>query len=48
MATVIEDNTTEEQSSVVRFLWVKELNEIDINKECFLLRWELFVALSGP
>jgi hypothetical protein len=34
MATVLEDFTTEEQRSVVRFLWAKGLNAKDI---CFLL-----------
>jgi hypothetical protein len=36
MATVLEGCTTEEQRSVVRFLWTKGLNEKDIRKECFL------------
>jgi hypothetical protein len=34
MATVLEC-TTEEQYSVVRFLWVKGLNAKDIHKEMF-------------
>jgi hypothetical protein len=36
MATVLEDCTTEEQGSVVRFLWGKELNaKKNIYKEMF-------------
>jgi hypothetical protein len=35
MATVLEGCTTVEQRSVVRFLWAKELNTIDIRKEMF-------------
>jgi hypothetical protein len=35
MATVLEKCTTEEQRSLVRFLWAKGLNENDINKEMF-------------
>jgi hypothetical protein len=35
MATVLEKCTTEEQRSVVRFLWVNELNAKDIHKEMF-------------
>jgi hypothetical protein len=37
MATVLEVNTTEEQHSVVRFLWTKGLNARDINKEMLLV-----------
>jgi hypothetical protein len=37
MATVLEDNTTEEQHSVVCFLLAKGLNAKDIHKEMFLL-----------
>jgi hypothetical protein len=33
MATVLEGYTTEEQRSVVRFLWAKVLNTKDIHKE---------------
>jgi hypothetical protein len=33
MATVLKDCTTEEQSSVVRFMWAKGLNAKDILKE---------------
>jgi hypothetical protein len=33
MTTVIEDGTTEERRSVVRFLWAKELNAKDIHKQ---------------
>jgi hypothetical protein len=36
MATVLEVYTTEEQRSVLRFLWAKGLNAIDIHKEIFL------------
>jgi hypothetical protein len=32
MATVLEENTTEKQHSVVRFLWAKGLNAMDIHK----------------
>jgi hypothetical protein len=35
MATVPEKYTTEEQSSVLRFLWAKGLNAKDIHKEMF-------------
>jgi hypothetical protein len=35
MATVLEGFTTEEQRSVVRFLWAKGLNTNDIHKEMF-------------
>jgi hypothetical protein len=35
MATVLEVCTTEEQRSVVRFLWAKGLNAKDIHKEMF-------------
>jgi hypothetical protein len=33
MATVLEECTTEEQRSVVLFLWAKGLNAKDIHKE---------------
>jgi hypothetical protein len=33
MATVFEGYTTEEQRSLVRFVWAKGLNAKDINKE---------------
>jgi hypothetical protein len=33
MATMLEEYTTEEQRSVVRFLWAKELNAKDVHKE---------------
>jgi hypothetical protein len=36
MVTVLE-SYTEEQSSVVRFLWEKWLNAKDIHKEMFLV-----------
>jgi hypothetical protein len=35
MATVLEEYITEEQRSVVRFLWAKGLNAKDIHKEIF-------------
>jgi hypothetical protein len=33
MATVLQECTTEEQCSVVRFLWAKALNAKDIQKK---------------
>jgi hypothetical protein len=35
MATALEECTTEEQRSVVVFLWAKGLNAKDIHKEMF-------------
>jgi hypothetical protein len=35
MATVLEEYDTEEQRSVVHFLWAKGLNAEDIHKEMF-------------
>jgi hypothetical protein len=35
MATVLEVYATEEQRSVMRFLWTKGLNSKDIHKEMF-------------
>jgi hypothetical protein len=35
MGTVIEECTTKEQRSLVRFLWEKGLNGKDIHKEMF-------------
>jgi hypothetical protein len=35
MAIVFEEYNTEEQSSVVRFLWAKGFNSKDIHKEMF-------------
>jgi hypothetical protein len=35
MATMLEEYTTEDQNSVVRFLWAKGLNTKDIHKEIF-------------
>jgi hypothetical protein len=35
MATVLEKYTAEEQRSVVRFLWAKGFNAMDIHKEMF-------------
>jgi hypothetical protein len=37
IATVLEENTTEEQRSLVRFLWTKGLNANDIYEEMFPL-----------
>jgi hypothetical protein len=37
MATVLEEGTTQEQSSVVRFCGEKRLNAKDIHKELFLI-----------
>jgi transposase len=37
MATVLDESTTEEQRSVVRFLAAKGLNAKDIHKEMFLV-----------
>jgi hypothetical protein len=37
MATVLVEYTTEEQRSVVRFLWAKGFNAKDIHKEMFLV-----------
>jgi hypothetical protein len=36
MAPVLEGYTTEEQRSVVRFLWAKGLNAKDIHKKSFM------------
>jgi hypothetical protein len=35
MVTMLEDFTTEEQHSLVRFLWAKGLSAKDINKRMF-------------
>jgi hypothetical protein len=35
MAIVLQEYTTEEQRSVVRFLWAKGLDAKDIHKEMF-------------
>jgi hypothetical protein len=35
MATVLEECNTEEQRSVLRFLWTERLNAKDIHKEMF-------------
>jgi hypothetical protein len=37
MATVLKEYTTEEQISLVHFLWAKGLVERDIHKEVFLV-----------
>jgi hypothetical protein len=39
-----EDCTTQDQRSVVRFLWARGLNAKDIHKECFLFMGEVFVT----
>jgi hypothetical protein len=45
MTTVREEYTTEEQRSVVRFLWTKGLNTKNIHKEMFpVYGGEVFVA----
>jgi hypothetical protein len=45
MAIVLEECTTEEQRSVVCFLWEKGLNVKDIHKEMFpVYRWEMTAA----
>jgi hypothetical protein len=44
MATVLEEYTTEEQRSVVRFLWAKGLNAKDIHKEIFHLYGEMCLS----
>jgi hypothetical protein len=42
---MVTELPTEEQHSVVRFLWAKGLNAKDIHKEMFpVLQWEVFVA----
>jgi hypothetical protein len=35
MATVLQEDTAEEQRSIVPFLWAKGLNGNDIHKETF-------------
>jgi hypothetical protein len=35
MVTMLEEYATEEQHSVVHFLWAKGLNTMDIHKEMF-------------
>jgi hypothetical protein len=37
MAAVLEEYTTEEQRSVVLFLWAKGVNAKDIHREMFLV-----------
>jgi hypothetical protein len=44
MATVLEECTTEQQRSVVRFLWAKELNANGIHKDIFQFTVGVFVA----
>jgi hypothetical protein len=44
MATVLEVYTTEEQRSVVFFLWIKGLNAKIFIKKYFLLTVEVFVG----
>jgi hypothetical protein len=42
--TVLENCTTEEQRSVLLFLWTKRLNAKDIHEQIFCLRWEVFAS----
>jgi hypothetical protein len=44
LATVLEDCTTEEKRSDVRFLLEKGLSVKDIYEKCSCLRWEVSVA----
>jgi hypothetical protein len=44
MSTVFEKYTTEEQRSVVRFLWAKGLDENDIYKGMLPVYSGMFVA----
>jgi hypothetical protein len=45
MTTVLEEYTTEEQLSVVRFfLWENELYAKDVHKKVSCLRWKVFFA----
>jgi hypothetical protein len=44
MTTMLQGYSTEEQGSVVRFLWVKGLYAKDIHKNIACLRWEVFVS----
>jgi hypothetical protein len=45
MATILVECTTEEQNSVMRFLWTKRLKAKDIHKKkVSCLWWEVFVA----
>jgi hypothetical protein len=47
MVTVLEECTTQEQNSAVRFLWAKRLNAKDIHKEIFPVYGGKCVAESG-
>jgi hypothetical protein len=48
MATVLEEQSTKEQHSVLHFLlWSKGLNVKDINKHFSSLHWKMFVMKSG-
>jgi hypothetical protein len=44
MATELQRCITEEQRSVVRFLWEKWLDVKDIHKEMFPVYWGVFVV----
>jgi hypothetical protein len=44
MATVLQDYNTEEQGSVVRFLWAVRLNAKYIHKKLFLFTVGVFVV----
>jgi hypothetical protein len=44
MATVLRDGTTEEQRSLVRFLWANGLNVKDIHTEIFLVYGGKFLS----
>jgi hypothetical protein len=46
MATVLEECTTEEQSSTVCFLWAKGLDANDIHKEMFPVHGGEYLSLS--
>jgi hypothetical protein len=47
MVTVTEECTTEDQRSVVRFLWAKGLSAKDIHKEIFSVYVGSFCRVSG-
>jgi hypothetical protein len=44
ISTVLEEYSTEQQWSVVRFFWAKVLNAKDIYKNVSYIRLEMFVA----
>jgi hypothetical protein len=47
MATVLEECTTKEQRSVVRFLWAKGLHAKDIGKEMFPVYGEKYLSCKA-